>query len=60
MRFLLFSELSIQPSLNAILIPRGAQEASNSPQDGAGASSTADATDATSAPVHQAAASGIA
>ncbi|KAK9712188.1 Protein kinase domain [Popillia japonica] len=53
-------ELSIQPSLNAILIPRGAQEASNSPQDGAGASSTADATDATSAPVHQAAASGIA
>ncbi|XP_022914602.2 glycogen synthase kinase-3 beta isoform X2 [Onthophagus taurus] len=52
-------ELSIQPSLNTILVPRGVQEASNSPQDGAGASTAADTTDATSPPV-QAAASGIA
>ncbi|KAJ8945289.1 hypothetical protein NQ318_002746 [Aromia moschata] len=52
-------ELSIQPSLNSVLLPRGAQESSNSPQDGATSSGAAETTDATSAPL-QAAASGIA
>lgn len=55
-----FSELSIQPSLNAVLIPRGVQpqqqppqqqtqEATNSPQDEAGTSAPADQNDAATA-----------
>ncbi|XP_015834724.1 glycogen synthase kinase-3 beta isoform X5 [Tribolium castaneum] len=51
-------ELSIQPSLNSILIPRGVQEAANSPQDGAASSGATDAADTTAAPV-QATAAGI-
>ncbi|KAF5302251.1 hypothetical protein FQA39_LY10290 [Lamprigera yunnana] len=51
-------ELSIQPSLNSILMPRGAPENSNSPQDGGGASATADTSDSPTAPA-QAAASGV-
>ncbi|XP_018571498.1 glycogen synthase kinase-3 beta isoform X2 [Anoplophora glabripennis] len=52
-------ELSIQPSLNSVLLPRGVQEASSSPPDGATSSGTAEPSDATSTPL-QAAASGIA
>jgi len=52
-------ELSIQPNLNSILMPRGVQETANSPQDGGGASGTADASDSPTAPA-QAAASGVA
>nr|XP_023025248.1 protein kinase shaggy isoform X10 [Leptinotarsa decemlineata] len=51
-------ELSIQPSLNNVLLPRGTQDASSSP-DGATSSGMAEASDSTSAPL-QAAASGIA
>lgn len=55
----IFSELSIQPSLNAILIPRGqgGSESTNSPQDGP----SSVATDGSDAPVVAAAtASGMA
>ncbi|XP_017784401.1 PREDICTED: glycogen synthase kinase-3 beta isoform X3 [Nicrophorus vespilloides] len=54
-------ELNIQSNLNSILIPRGSQDASNSPQDGAGTSgaATADGNEAPAAPAQQAAASSI-
>ncbi|KAJ3631664.1 hypothetical protein MTP99_012780 [Tenebrio molitor] len=51
-------ELSIQPTLNAILVPRGVQEATNSPQDGAASSGATDPNETTAAPV-QATAAGI-
>ncbi|KAG5883132.1 hypothetical protein JTB14_030962 [Gonioctena quinquepunctata] len=52
-------ELNIQPSLNSVLLPRGTQDASNNPQDGATSSGAAETSDSTSSPL-QAAASGIA
>lgn len=55
----LFTELSIQPSLNSILLPRGVPDLTNNQQDGAASSGTAEASESTSAPL-QAAASGIA
>lgn len=54
-----FLELSIQPTLNNVLIPRGSQEVANSPQDGATTSGTVDSNESPAAPL-QAAASGIA
>ncbi|XP_031340074.1 glycogen synthase kinase-3 beta isoform X3 [Photinus pyralis] len=51
-------ELSIQPNLNSILMPRGNSETANSPQDG-GASGTADTNESPTAP-SQGTASGVA
>ena len=54
----LSAEFNIQTALNAVLIPRGVQEAAKSPQDGAASSVAADAADSTATPV-QATAAGI-
>lgn len=53
-----FAELSIQPNLNSLLVPRGNQETgNNSSQDNAGAAAPNETSEAQSAP---ATASGIA